>query len=377
MYCQPSKHRYHGIQSSIANDHHRPLDTTMTPGPHTTVAVIGAGPAGARCAELLAAAGCETVLFDHRAPWEKPCGGMLRSTMEADFPFYSHYPFRTRRYTSMLHLSSRRESYLSDTGNSFDVLSRRDLGDFMLRRAGEAGARFINEQVRALERTGDIWTVTTEHGIHTAALLVGADGYPSMVRRVLSAPMEKRDLYLCCGYFAEGVGEDRCIAKFTDIEGYLWVVANRSHYSAGILARMDRIHGRDLYARLDDYLAAHYPGTVKLKKWSALLPSASSPGFFDLPACGDAWLLAGDAAGHVDPITGEGIYYALRGGELAARAILSGDIGGYDALWREAYGGELKEKAVHVANLVSISRGMGPEVYGAFLYRYFTGGINR
>jgi len=65
------------------------------------------------------------------------------------------------------------------------------------------------------------------------------------------------------------------------------------------------------------------------------------PSFFDEPCCGENWLLIGDAAGHVDPLTGEGIPYALWGAELASEAIRRGDILSFDTHWKQAYGKDL------------------------------------
>jgi flavin-dependent dehydrogenase len=72
------------------------------------------------------------------------------------------------------------------------------------------------------------------------------------------------------------------------------------------------------------------------------VPCIVSGGEFDRPTAGDDWLLAGDAAGHVNPVTGEGIRYALRGGRLAAEAILAGRPRSYRDRWEDDFGGLLR-----------------------------------
>jgi flavin-dependent dehydrogenase len=67
------------------------------------------------------------------------------------------------------------------------------------------------------------------------------------------------------------------------------------------------------------------------------LPQATRSTFFRTPAAGEDWVLVGDAAGHVDPLTGEGIWYAMWGAQLAADAILTGAPADYDRRWREAF----------------------------------------
>ena len=61
--------------------------------------------------------------------------------------------------------------------------------------------------------------------------------------------------------------------------------------------------------------------------------------------CGDDWALLGDAAGFADPVTGEGIYYALRSAELLAQAYLDGELSSYEAKWRADFGAELRRAA--------------------------------
>jgi flavin-dependent dehydrogenase len=60
-----------------------------------------------------------------------------------------------------------------------------------------------------------------------------------------------------------------------------------------------------------------------------------------MPCTGDKWALIGDAAGHVNPIGGAGIYYAMKGGMLCALAFLDGDLNLFERYWREDYGEEL------------------------------------
>jgi flavin-dependent dehydrogenase len=105
-----------------------------------------------------------------------------------------------------------------------------------------------------------------------------------------------------------------------------------------------------------------------MKRYSALLPTVTAESFFDLPSCGANWLLIGDAAGHVDAVIGEGIYYALESAKFAAQAITSGDICSYDALWKDGYGQVLKERAAFKQKLSILTRTFDPEIGGAMLY---------
>jgi flavin-dependent dehydrogenase len=81
-----------------------------------------------------------------------------------------------------------------------------------------------------------------------------------------------------------------------------------------------------------------------ISEFAAMLPRATNPDFFILPCAGDDWILIGDAAGHADPLTGEGILYALWSGKLAAEALSRNKPRNYDTLWKQQYGNFLVER---------------------------------
>jgi flavin-dependent dehydrogenase len=80
-----------------------------------------------------------------------------------------------------------------------------------------------------------------------------------------------------------------------------------------------------------------------MSNFSAIIPLIKDPNFYKIPCAGENWILIGDAAGHVDPITGEGILYAMWGAELAAKTITNHNIQEFDTLWRKEYGYDLLE----------------------------------
>lgn len=73
----------------------------------------------------------------------------------------------------------------------------------------------------------------------------------------------------------------------------------------------------------------------------ALIPNIKDAKTLYSPITGKTWILMGDAAGHVNPINGEGILYALLGGELAAQAIAENNMLLFEELWRGSYGSKL------------------------------------
>jgi len=78
------------------------------------------------------------------------------------------------------------------------------------------------------------------------------------------------------------------------------------------------------------------------ERYAARIPGLAPETFDARRAAGVDWALLGDAAGFADPVTGEGIYYALRSAELFAEAYLAGDLSAYETKWRADFGRELR-----------------------------------
>ena len=78
------------------------------------------------------------------------------------------------------------------------------------------------------------------------------------------------------------------------------------------------------------------------ERYAARIPGLAPRTWDTRKACGDSWALLGDAAGFADPVTGEGIYYALRSAELFAEAYLKKKPEEYETRWRKDFGRELK-----------------------------------
>jgi flavin-dependent dehydrogenase len=107
----------------------------------------------------------------------------------------------------------------------------------------------------------------------------------------------------------------------------------------GIGGRLDGVPARELWQRLDRFLDDSCPGAKVQQRWAGLLPMARDASLWDKPCAGPGWALLGDAAGHVHPITGEGIAYALWSAKLLAEAFRQGNPEVYETVWRERYGG--------------------------------------
>ncbi len=78
------------------------------------------------------------------------------------------------------------------------------------------------------------------------------------------------------------------------------------------------------------------------ERYAARIPGLAPQTFEQRRAAGEDWALLGDAAGFADPVTGEGIYYALRSAELFAEAYARDDVASYEKKWRADFGRELR-----------------------------------
>jgi flavin-dependent dehydrogenase len=168
------------------------------------------------------------------------------------------------------------------------------------------------------------------------------------------------------GYRVRGAPDALVFQTFSDLEGYLWSFPRLNHASVGIGGRLGTLPPRKLWQRLNGFLNDVCPRADKAspeqsrreERWAALLPLARDPTLWDTPCAGPGWALLGDAAGHVHPITGEGLLYALWSADLLAEAFGRGAPQAYDSLWREAYG-----RCLIAASTILSSMGSG---YGAY-----------
>jgi geranylgeranyl reductase family protein len=333
-----------------------------------TIAIIGAGPAGSMLAYKLASLTKKVLLYDYKAPWEKPCGGMLRSDTIGEHPELQNYPYPVKLCNGIVYISPNNDRKYVQAQKAIPVISRIELNRFLLDMAINSGAEFIKQKVVNISQDNTQWIIKTDDSSHEADFVVGADGTNGIVREATVGKLPKEHLSLTCGYILTGVPDDQYIMKFLDIEGYLWVFSRVDHASAGIGATLGTFSGKDLFKRLDDFLCKNFQEFKITTKYSALIPTATDESFFDIPCCGDNWLLVGDAAGHVDPVIGEGIYYALGSAKAAAQAIRLGDIRSYETLWRDRYGDTLKRGVSFRQNLSILAKDFIPEVIGAMMY---------
>jgi geranylgeranyl reductase family protein len=284
------------------------------------VAILGGGPAGAFAAEQLASAGLRVQLFDEKLAWEKPCGGGLT------YKAYSQYPFLIDNATpkkivteTVLSAQGAGEATLKLT-DPLVIYSRFDLNRMLLERAGSAGAQVEKARVHEICRSGSGWQLRTSGGTADADFCVVATGARNPLRDV-GTQLQPHDAMSALGYYVPGEQARIDIRFLPHLEGYIWVFPRCGHLSVGICGKGEPAAA--LRKRLEAYMLEHEISWKDATFYSHLLPSLDTASWRKNRVAGDGWMAVGDAAGLVDPITGEGLYYAIRSADLAVRALLN------------------------------------------------------
>jgi len=321
------------------------------------VVIVGAGPAGTWAAYCLARRGARVTLIDPSHPREKPCGGgvtgralaVVRDAVDA-----CRFPAVVVRSARFVHTASNRSAVVPleerDGRPALVVASRREFDAALLDAACVAGATFVRERVVDVQPAGAGVTVRTAAGAWTGAVAVGADGANSLVRRRLAGPFRRDQLSIATGYFARGATSSEIVIELvSDPPGYLWSFPRPSHLAIGVCAAADGASAPLLKSRVLKWIdETGLAGRASLQAYSWPVPSLSAADHERSVLTGNGWALVGDAAGLVDPITREGIYFALRSAELLSDAVSSGGarpLAGYGERVRDEIGVELARAA--------------------------------
>ena len=328
------------------------------------IAIVGGGPAGALCGEKLAAAGFNVTLFDEHLAWEKPCGGGLTHKAIEKYPFLLSGPEVKKEIHTAELISSKGHRARFEMSRPIVIYSRAVLNGLLLDRAAAAGcetvhARVTRVETRAQNRAGRV-TLTAGGQEHSADFVVLAAGARNQLLPD-TTPLRPQDLEVTLGYFIPAKEETVKIKFLNRMNGYLWSFPRTDHLSVGICATMAKYTTSKLRQLLDDFVREEKIGTDGARFYSHVLPSPELGTLRHRKIVGPNWALAGDAAACVDPITGEGLFYALRSGDLLAQAIMQGQPESYPARLRAEFVADL-EIATRLVRLVFRGRFLGGAV---------------
>jgi geranylgeranyl reductase family protein len=285
-----------------------------------SVAILGGGPAGAFAAAQLASAGLAVQLFDEKLAWEKPCGGGLTYKAYNQYPFLLDNPTPKRLVTETVLAAPNAGEVTLRLDQPLLIYSRLDLNRLLLERAERAGAQIEKARILSLDRGASGWRLRTNAGTAEADFCIVATGARNPLRDV-GTQLRPEDTMSALGYYVPGSQARIDIQFLPHLEGYIWVFPRCGHLSVGICGKGEA--AGSLRRRLELYMSQRGISWKGASFYSHLLPSLDTASWRGNRVSGDGWMAVGDAAGLVDPITGEGLYYAIRSADLAARTLLS------------------------------------------------------
>ena len=287
------------------------------------VAIVGGGPAGSTCAAFCAAAGLRTLILERETfPREKVCGDCLnpacwpvleRLELAEQVQNCQHAPLNAVEFIAIggeklrIELAHRDRHMISIKRSLFDHL--------LLNRARILGAEIREEATLiALDRTAaKNWKIDIVRETFAARMAVGADGRNSTVARLRSLlPRLERERVALQAHIPlpKGFG-NQVVLQFLP-EGYSGQApVNDRELNLCLVGRPPTISSLRTWAEQEFNLPASQP-------WRTITPLTRAP----ISVAHENLFFIGDAARVVEPFTGEGIYYALRSGELAANAII-------------------------------------------------------
>jgi geranylgeranyl reductase family protein len=334
------------------------------------VVVVGAGPAGSTAAKNLAEKGLRVVLIDKAEfPREKPCGGGLPTRVQKRFPYIKPF-IDSVSYGSITYSSSLRYKLdlIREKPLLLNVL-RKDFDNGLVTLAVKAGATFLSgkEVVDVSIKQNNASVLLDDGQTIETAVVIGCDGTRSVVAEKTN--LSKKLETLCVALVQEQSLTPKQLDKYftkkrlvhlfikaQGIAGYGWMFPKKNCVNIGIGEFQSAIPK----SKPKTPLKETYEAFIGVLKEKGLLPEdfpvenlkgAVLPIFPLENTYGDRVVLCGDAAGFINPITGEGIYYAMVSGQIAATVIADGLKGNdlskqflsrYQVLWNKDFGKDLK-----------------------------------
>jgi geranylgeranyl diphosphate/geranylgeranyl-bacteriochlorophyllide a reductase len=314
----------------------RQRDTNMA-----EIAIVGGGPSGAMCGEQLARAGHTVDIFDEHLAWEKPCGGGLTHKAIDCFPFLLDNPYPKKLVRSIDLISSNEQRVTLDMSHPIVIYSRTVLNGMLLNRATEAGCNVRRSHVISVDTASDKPRYLVEGEWRTADFLVLAAGARNQLLPE-TRPLQPDELEITQGYFVPQTADAITVKFLPHFEGYIWSFPRHDHLSVGICGSMASHTSTELKTHLHTFVDTQKISTEGAQFYSHVLPSPQERTLSERTVLGKNWALIGDAAAWVDPLTGEGLFYAMRSGELLGKSLAEGCPEKYPAWVKASFSAELE-----------------------------------
>ncbi|MCH2209307.1 MAG: geranylgeranyl reductase family protein [Lentisphaerales bacterium] len=318
-------------------------------------AIIGSGPAGSSAAYYLSKDGHEVVLIDPKGPNEKTCGGGVPSKSLGRFPeFYKDFIPAETLLEDMVFAFDGSDLCEISMPQGMGIFSRKNHDNHIFQKALKEGATYLQETFKDCERSEAGWIVKTNQQELFVDFILGADGAVSRVRNKLAKKLPREAYFKAIDYLVTHPNLPLHIGFDKKLNGYLWVFPRENNCSIGIVDFDDDQAQRMKF--LDDYLARfNVPESEIVKKRSALIPSLRKQDLKEHEISGENWALVGDAAALAEPITGEGIYYAIYSSWLFADCLRKSE--DYNKRWKSEFRLIVQEAHISRTSYKFLNRG--------------------
>lgn len=305
------------------------------------VVIVGGGPAGLALAKFLAEAGVGcTLLEEDRSFYEKPCGEGITPSL-AGYNFDDLYGSRAgiEKITER-HLIRMERGNLEFTLPNI-ITDKRAVEEELARQAAGRGAVIrMGERVREITREGDTLVVRPQE--IGARVVVGADGFSSVVRQFMGIGPPRHFGVAATGYWTGEPPGDACITEFRKSVapgGYAWWFPRKADWNIGIGTAKPRLFDQQL-----QHFRARYP---EVKDWHVGVMPLAMP----LRSYGRDTLLVGDSASQVIAVLADGILPAMICAEIAAGVLARAsrndfrdlDLSLYEKGWKEVLGASFRD----------------------------------
>lgn len=321
------------------------------------VVIVGGGPGGAIAGRTLAENGIETVVLERSFTKPKPCGGAIPPLVMSEFNVNPEV-IDCRMTTASIYSPTNRLTDLDVMGTQpsdndwIGMVTRIKFDQYLREEAGNAGAEMVEAKVTNLDFSGRGVRVSyTQKGVDKvidADAIIGADGAYSVVAKAVGAPRVPQAVAM---HYRIALPESLMEMWRTRAELYLgddvspdfygWVFPKSDHVSVGVGAGPDKSqHVRKYLDNLMKRAGSKVSGGKLIATEAHALPMQSQKQIVY-----DRAMLIGDAAGMVVHTSGEGIYWAMKSGKMAAETLLTcvdaptaANLMPYQKAWKKKYG---------------------------------------
>ena len=335
------------------------------------VTIVGAGPAGSTTAKFLSEKGFKTLLIDkEKFPRNKPCGGGLPLRVLQRYPYTVNDKI-IEAYSSSGTVFSPSLKYKVEISKNMPLIATilRKKFDFeLVKFAMDAGAVFQEEKhvtgVQIFDNKAQV-KVNQGTGIDSE-IIVGADGVNSIIAQNTGLRKRGTEKGVCILQefeVDEKIMDDyfnksrHCYvhSRFKTTSGYGWVFPKKEHLNIGFgvirAFKRTRENTLNLLECYHEYIALlKEQDLIPQKLTETPIVGGALPTHPLEKTYGDRILLVGDAAGFINPLSGEGIYYAMASGEIAAGIIAEAlekkrttkeFLSKYETRWRKDFGKDI------------------------------------